>query len=413
MMTSVRESLMEIEDLMNSKPVCCDEEENYDDDFMKDLKILPTTAKWGCLVDVRLLASRLERAVKLCDHKLQLLVSNQDGLSVFCQLCNFEKLFIEGTNDVTCDEVIEVERTTLDDSNKGVVTNSNKISEKQNAGGPLDESMNGTEHLTDENNVQIRINKYQGIEETSDEPVKTIGKETENNLSNENDATCDDDEIDKLLMDSPPQTENTKKPIIDESVTGTSNPSSEDLLPIGLLYPEVMVKELQDDGDALLLQSPKTLRLKPLKDLQPLVPGLPQYTSKSVEDGVNPMENIPVYEEDDSLVEENLFDASSFSHIDASSLNLNHATVLGKSRITYRVVGRSEMDKLSAASGRPAFNTAKQQHPQQMPSLHHPQQVLGNTRARNLYTTQPQQLQQHQQQDSRVSTESKKMFKKM
>ena len=406
MMTSVRESLMEIEDLMNSKPVCCDEEENYDDDFMKDLKILPTTAKWGCLVDVRLLASRLERAVKLCDHKLQLLVSNQDGLSVFCQLCNFEKLYIEGTDDVTCDEVIEGERTTLNDdtsSIKGVVTNSNKISEKQKAGGPSDESMNSTKPFTDENNVHIRSEKDQPIEETSDEPVETIGKE--NNLTNENDATCDDDEIDKLLMDSPPQTENTKKPIIDESVTGTSNPSSEDLLPIGLLYPEVMVKELQDDGDALLLQSPKTLRLKPLKDLQPLVPGLPQYTSKSVEDGVNPMENIPVYEEDDSLVEDNFLDASSFSHIDASSLNLNHATVLGKSRITYRVVGRSEMDKLSAASGRPAFNTA-----QQVPSPHHPQ-VLGNTRARNLYTTQPQQLhQQHQQQDSRVSTESKKMF---
>ena len=402
MMTSVRESLMEIEDLMNSKPVCCDEEENYDDDFMKDLKMLPTTAKWGCLVDVRLLASRLERAVKLCDHKLQLLVSNQDGLGVLCQICNFEKLYIEGTDDVTCDEVIEGERTTLNDdtsSIKGVITNSNKISEKQKAGGPSDESMNSTKPLTDENNVHIRSEKDQPIEETSDEPVETIGKE--NNLTNENDATCDDDEIDKLLMDSPPQTENTKKPIIDESVTGTSNPSSEDLLPIGLLYPEVMVKELKDDGDALLLQSPKTLRLKPLKDLQPLVPGLPQYTSKSVEDGVNPMENIPVYEEDDSLVEDNFLDASSFSHIDASSLN--HATVLGKSRITYRVVGRSEMDKLSAASGRPAFNTA-----QQVPSPHHPQQVLGNTRARNLYTTQPQP-QQHQQQDSRVSTKSKNL----
>ena len=391
MMTSVQESLKEIEDLMNSKPVCCDEDGNFDDDFMKDLKILPTTAKWGCLVDVRLLASRIERAVKLCDHKLQLLVSNQDGLSVLCQFCNFEKLYIEGIDDVICDQVIEVDKTTLDDdtnSNKGVITSSNKISEK--VGLPLDESRNSTEHLMDENDVHIRIEKDQVIEETSDEPVETIGKETDNNHTNENDATFDDDEIDKLLMDSPPQTENTKKPIIDESVTATSNPSSEELLPLDLLYPEVTVKELKDDGDAVLSQSPKKLKLKPLKDLQPLVPGLPQYTSKSVEDGVNPMENIPVYEEDDSLVEENLIDASSFNHIDASSLN--HATVLGKSRITYRVVGRSEMDKSSAASARPAFTTA-----QQLPSPHHPQQLPGNTRARNLYTAQPQQ------QDSRVS----------
>ena len=41
-----------------------------------------------------------------------------------------------------------------------------------------------------------------------------------------------------------------------------------------------------------------------MSELQPLAPGLPQFTSNSLEEGVNPMDHVPEYSEDDSLVEE-------------------------------------------------------------------------------------------------------------
>ena len=49
---------------------------------------------------------------------------------------------------------------------------------------------------------------------------------------------------------------------------------------------------------------PAGLRLRPLTELQPSVPGLPQFTSTSLQEGQDPMQNIPEYDEDDSLVED-------------------------------------------------------------------------------------------------------------
>ena len=229
----------------------CEVDESDDDEEQidKDLRLLSPTSSWSVMVDIKAIA-RLSKKSCLCGHNLQLLNFNKTRISFTCISCHEDDLFdiCSDTNGAIMEDSINVDSSFEHDLGKD--------------GG-----------------------------ETSNKPIED--KKTEDDINNS------DEEIDKLLMDSPVKGNNFVD-TSEENPPVSAMPSTEDNMK------DVEPEQSKPSSSSQSRPLTPGLRLKPFRDLQPLVPGLPQYTSRKMEDGVNPMENIPHYEEDDSLVEESL-----------------------------------------------------------------------------------------------------------
>ena len=98
------------------------------------------------------------------------------------------------------------------------------------------------------------------------------------------DKISEDEEIDKLLMESPVKG-NSSLDTREENPPVSAMPNTE------YNSKDVESEQSQPSSSQSRPLTP-VLRLKPFRELQPLVPGLPQYTSRKMEDGVNPMKNM-------------------------------------------------------------------------------------------------------------------------
>ena len=116
--------LKELEEMLpNVDTAYCDECAGYDeDDITKNLKILSLNSdvKVGLLTDLRQLSHNLEKALKNCNHRLQLLIFQESRVRFVCEICNLkEDLYDEGTTEQesVCSNVEDSEDTLeLDES---------------------------------------------------------------------------------------------------------------------------------------------------------------------------------------------------------------------------------------------------------------------------------------------------------
>jgi len=312
-----------------------DESDTDEEKIDKDFKLLSPTSSWSVMVDIRAIA-RLSKKSCSCGHNLQLLNFRKTRITFTCITCHGDEIF-------------------------NLCSQSDDIMEE-------------------DINVDVSL-EQEGGKDGNDSKIEATNKEKKI----DDDVNLSDEEIDKLLMDSP----------VKERSVDTSD---ENAVPVNLLYPEVNMKEDTEKSKPTSSQSrPLTpgLRLKPFKELQPLVPGLPQYTSRRMEDGVNPMENIPHYEEDDSLVEESINVVPSVSF---NSIPTQMAQSPSGPAASYKVIKVGNIDKARLAS---SMSGAGGQHqPQMFPSQYHPQlqqrqtpspTSLGNPRPqmRTMTTTPP------------------------
>ena len=215
----------------------CEVDESDDDEEQidKDLRLLSPTSSWSVMVDIKAIA-RLSKKSCLCGHNLQLLNFNKTRISFTCISCHEDDLFdiCSDTNGAIMEDSINVDSSFEHDLGKD--------------GG-----------------------------ETSNKPIED--KETEDDVNNS------DEEIDKLLMDSPVKGNNFVD-TSEENPPVSAMPSTEDNMK------DVEPEQSKPSSSSQSRPLTPGLRLKPFRDLQPLVPGLPQYTSRKMEDGVNPMKNM-------------------------------------------------------------------------------------------------------------------------
>ena len=346
MTTDIMKELEEM--LPNVDTAYCDECDSHDeDDITKNLKILSPNSdvKVGLLTDLRQLSHKLEKALKTCNHRLQLLIFQESRVRFVCEICNLkEDLYDEGTteqesvgsNVEDSEDTLELDESYEKDDSSIIVESPTPQSKDDNdkllvtEGVILSTSPSQSHKSSSRENLESpRTTSDLNQREILDSPQKK-DQESKAKSSRED----EDAEIDQLLMDSP----DSKKILTDE--TNLKDSEDEGML-VDLLYPEVTMKDDLEEShpmDPLQRTSTPTvkasLRLKPFSELQPLVPGLPQYTSQKIEAGVNPMNlpgpwNIDNYGKDDSLEE-----------CVAETPSSNSNMMVGK--VTFKIVTPSE-----------------------------------------------------------------------
>ena len=304
------EILKELDEIDLSDCDECDENDNKED-VMKNLHILSPSsgAKVGILTNVKHLSICLQKALKTCNHKHQLLIFQEARVSFVCEICDLKEDFHgDGEQEAGC--LIEDSTDTLqiedsfdkDDSciivksptgrrnsidggellvTEGVILSSSPSDAQKSSSseGPQEKlNLRTTSRSLNLNQIEVEMPIQNQIIGRQTKIISTSIGEDEEEVDD-----VDDVEIDQLLMDSPEH--NEKKRGREEAETD----SEDNGMTVDLQNPDVS------------LQSPTvrravtgSLRLRPLSALLPLDPRLknlplPQFTSQKLEAGVNPM----------------------------------------------------------------------------------------------------------------------------
>ena len=334
-MTKMKETLLEFDDLVSS--MCYDDAEEEEDHVqdLSDLRLLPPSSSWSILVDVRELATKSSRAVARCHHPVKLLCFKENQISFLCQFCHMQNIDIDEPNTVadTNDADVEMINDTDDDTEERCTVSQPGRDEVKKKAPPGNVSVADHAQVDDvvkvlekhKANVEpsekvdstniIQEKKQLRTVEVTEEPKNLIGE----NEYDDQQRVDSDEEVDQLLIDSP-EDRGSRRLVIDEASDSRDTllntpPPPEDSSPFPRDTPPPPGDTPSSPGDTPLPPGESDqesssesaavgLRLRPMSELQPLAPGLPQFTSNSLEEGVNPMDHVPEYSEDDSLVEE-------------------------------------------------------------------------------------------------------------
>jgi len=271
------------QDEMN-KDTCFDINDDSDeDDDIDDLQILPPSSSFGFLLDVRILEHQMSKLS--CDHTLLIFCHKRSMISIKCHVCLLQA---KQNNEETL-----IDYQIVDDSapkKDGVESDDQSLGELV-----IDIGDDDHDDQTSNNTSLDEVVEASELKEISASDLEDYQEE---NVLN---AIDDDEEIDKLLMDSPENEKKQERVVINEGVK--EKVEQESFKNIEEASGKV-TEFIKDSGKENGEQMQVFLKLKDLKELLPSVPGLPQFTSNKIKDGMNPLEHIPFYDEDLSLVEE-------------------------------------------------------------------------------------------------------------
>jgi len=266
------------------KVSCFDINDDSDEeDDIDDLQILPPSTSFGFLLDVRILEHQMSKLS--CDHTLLIFCHKRSKISIKCHVCLLqakqknEETLID--NQIVDDSAPKFDGVESDDLSLGELV--------------IDIGVDDHDDQTSNNTSLDEIVEASELGEISASDLEDCQEE---NVLN---AIDDDEEIDKLLMDSPENEKKQERVVINEGVNKKVEQESFKNLEEAS---RKVTEFFKDSGKENGKQMQMFLKLKDLKDLLPSVPGLPQFTSNKIKDGMNPLEHIPFYDEDLSLVEE-------------------------------------------------------------------------------------------------------------
>jgi len=284
-MTDLGKSVHQLQEDMK-KISCYDiNDDSEEEDDIDDILIIPPSTSFGFLLDFRILEHQMSRLS--CDHQLLLFCQKRSKIIIKCHICHFQ------ANQTEEDAFIDSD--TVDDSSEKL----NVVDGDDSSLGELVIDIGDDQQPSDDVSCNENNEKNDNSElETLEALASELDDYNEEKALN---ASDDDDEIDKLLMDSPENGKKEERIVINEvtkdKVELFPNEKNEE---VARKLTEDKVDSEEKKGDKIQM----FLKLRDLKDLLPSVPGLPQFTSNKLQDGTNPLENIPFYDEDLSLVEE-------------------------------------------------------------------------------------------------------------
>ena len=250
-----------LQDEMNSDTCYDINDDSEEDDDIDDLQILSPSSSFGFLLDVRILEHQMSKLS--CDHTLLIFCHKRSKISIKCHICCLQA---KQKNEETL-----IDNQIVDDSAPkmdGVESDNLSLGELV-----IDIGDDDHDDQTSNNNSLDEIVEASELGEISASDLEEYPAEAVLN------AIDDDEEIDKLLMDSPENEKKQERVVINEGVNEKVDQESFENIEEAS---GKVTDYLKDSGKENGEQMQMFLKLKDLKDLLPSVPGLPQFTSNKI-----------------------------------------------------------------------------------------------------------------------------------